>query len=285
MKSQYTTKNKKINIDFPIKEFSMTQIKPDSVCLYIAKRNSGKSTLIKDTLYYHQDIPLGTVISESEEENCFFGKFIPPIFIHYEYSSELVENIIMRQKKIIKTKNEEGYTDLDTRAFVIMDDCLANKSSWLKDKNIRRIFMNGRHLNIFYLLTMQYPLGIPPDLRTQVDWVFLLRDNNKKNVERFYDYYAGFFPCFEIFEQVYNKLTENFGCMVINNNARSSNYEECVFSYRAQLHEEFKMCSPEFWDQSKAPLNIDVSNNSIHINDITQSNPKNKFNVSVQKTH
>lgn len=243
---------KKIEVEIPIKEFHMSMIQPDSVCLYVAKRNSGKSTLIKDTLFYHQDIPVCTVISPSEEENEYFTKFIPPMFIHYEYNSQLLERVIERQKNIIAKVNQDPITNrnIDTRMVVVMDDCLYDKKSWSRDVNIRRIFMNGRHLKLFYLLTMQYPLGIGPELRSNVDWVFLLRVNNVKDKERLYDYYAGFFPNFHIFEQVFDQLTENFGCMVINNNAKSSKIEDCVFRYKAQLHPDFKMCHNEFWQKS-----------------------------------
>lgn len=275
-------RNKQISVDLTIKEFNMNWIKPDSVCVYIAKRNSGKSTLIKDTLYYHQDIPVVTVISESEEVSPFFSKFIPPIFIHHNYTSELMENIIARQSKILRTVNESNFTEdqLDPRACVIMDDCLANNTVWVKDVNIKRIFMNGRHLKIFYLLTMQYPLGIPPHLRAQVDWVFLLRDNNKKNMERLYDYYAAFFPCYEIFEQVYYKLTENYGCMVINCNSKSSNIEDCVFRYRAQIHENFKMCNQEFWDQSVVSAKDEIKD-SVNINSLNSMYSKSKFRINI----
>lgn len=268
--------NKQIHIDLTIKEFDMRWIRPDSVCVYIAKRNSGKSTLIKDTLYFHQDIPIVTVISESEEVSPFFSNFIPPIFIHHTYSSELMKNIIDRQSRILKTVHENNMQKtLDPRTAVIMDDCLAN-NVWVKDVNIRRIFMNGRHLKIFYLLTMQYPLGIPPQLRAQIDWVFLLRDNNKKNIERIYEYYAAFFPCYEIFEQVYFKLTEDYGCMVINCNSKSSNIEDCVFKYKAKIHENFTMCNQEFWDQSIC-TNNEISE-SININEY---NYKKKFKINI----
>lgn len=276
------TGGKKIDIKFPIREFNMRDIRSDSVCVYIAKRNSGKSTLIKDTLFHHMDIPIGTVISESEEENKFFGNFVPSMFIHYKYSSDLMENVIARQKKIIRAAKNTG-EDIDARAFLIMDDCLADKTAWVRDTNIRRIFMNGRHLKLFYLLTMQYPLGIPPDLRTQIDWVFLLRDNNRQNIERFYKYYAGFFPNQQIFEQVYYKLTENYGCMVINNTTRSSRIEDCVFWYRAKVRDDFRMCCDEFWTCSTQPDETDTEDaaDPIDINDVHAVNPRNKFKVIV----
>jgi hypothetical protein len=278
-------KKQKIEIEIPIKEFHMSMIQPDSVCLYVAKRNSGKSTLIKDTLFYHQDIPVCTVISPSEEENEYFSKFVPPMFIHYEYNSQLLERVIERQKNIIAKVNQDPITNrnIDTRMVVVMDDCLYDKRSWSKDVNIRRIFMNGRHLKLFYLLTMQYPLGIGPELRSNVDWVFLLRVNNVKDKERLYDYYAGFFPNFHIFEQVFDQLTENFGCMVINNNAKSSKIEDCVFRYKAQLHPEFKMCHNEFWQKSVNKVEKNYLQQHSNSNNSYQDFRTSKYNVKISE--
>ena len=54
--------------------------------------------------------------------------------------------------------------------------------------------MNGRHWHILFIITMQYPLGIPPNLRTNIDYVFILRENIVSNRKRIYDNYAGMFP-------------------------------------------------------------------------------------------
>jgi hypothetical protein len=81
---------------------------------------------------------------------------------------------------------------------MILDDCLYD-SSWTKDKYVRSIFMNGRHFKILFLITMQYPLGIPPNLRSNIDYVFILRDNTVGNRKRIYENYAGMFPNFDIF--------------------------------------------------------------------------------------
>lgn len=279
-------KKNKIEIELSIKEFDMKMIKPDSVCIYVAKRNSGKSTLIKDTLFYHQNIPVCTVISPSEEESPFFSNFVPPMFIHYTYTPQLMERVIERQKNIISKINQDPITNrnVEPGMVVVMDDCLYDKRTWAKDVNIRRIFMNGRHLKIFYLLTMQYPLGIGPELRSNVDWVFLLRVNNVRDKERLYEYYAGFFPNFQIFEQVFDQLTENYGCMVINNNAKSSKIEDCVFRYKAELHPNFKMCHNEFWEKSVNKNDVTMSKMITNSNSSTHSYQdirSSKYNVKI----
>ena len=160
------------------------------VIVMIGRRDTGKSFLVRDLLFYHQDIPIGTVISGTEAGNGFYGELVPKLFIHDEYNTAIIENILKRQKTVLKQikREMEAYkrTNIDPRAFVILDDCLYD-NKWTKDKMMRLLFMNGRHWKIMLIITMQYPLGIPPNLRTNIDYVFILREpyiNNRKRVLR-----------------------------------------------------------------------------------------------------
>ena len=55
---------------------------------------------------------------------------------------------------------------------------------------------------------MQYPLGIPPALRTNVDYVFILRENIMSNRKRIYENYASMFATFEAFCSVLDSCTK-----------------------------------------------------------------------------
>ena len=99
------------------------------VVVLIGRRDTGKSFLVRDLLYYHQDIPIGTVISGTEEGNGFYGNMVPKLFIHNEYNTAIVENILKRQKQVLKQikKDVETYkkSSIDPRAFVILASALA----------------------------------------------------------------------------------------------------------------------------------------------------------------
>ena len=58
-----------------IKKFDMSMIKGTHTVVMIGARGAGKSFIIKDLLYNHRDIPIGTVISPTESANKFFGIF------------------------------------------------------------------------------------------------------------------------------------------------------------------------------------------------------------------
>jgi len=243
-----------------LKKFDMKSIQfkanenKGPVVVLIGKRDTGKSFLVRDLLYYQQEIPIGTVISGTEEGNGFYGKMVPRLFIHNEYNSAIIENILKRQRTVLKQVKKEMETykrsTIDPRAFVILDDCLYD-NTWSRDKLMRLLFMNGRHWKVMLVITMQYPLGIPPTLRTNIDYVFILRENYIANRKRIYDNYAGMFPTFESFCQVMDQCTENYECLVINNNSKSNKLQDQVFWYKADSHNDFRLGSKEFWELSK----------------------------------
>ena len=90
-------------------------------------------------------------------------------------------------------------------------------------------------------------MDLSPDLRANVDYVFVLRENVIQNRERLYKAFFGVFPTFDMFCQVMNACTENYECLVLNNSVRSNKLEDCVFWYKATDHPPFKLGAPEFW--------------------------------------
>ena len=247
-------------MNLELKKFDMKSIsfKPNEnkgpVIVLIGRRDTGKSFLVRDLLYHHQDIPIGTVISGTEAANGSYGKIVPKLFIHDEYNSAIIENILKRQKIVLKQMKKEteayGRSNIDPRTFVILDDCLYD-NSWARDKMMRLLFMNGRHWKLMLVITMQYPLGVPPNLRTNIDFTFILREPYIANRKRIYENYAGMFPTFESFCQVMDQCTENYECLVVSNNAKSNKLEDQIFWYKAQAHRDFKLGSKEFWEMSK----------------------------------
>ena len=265
-----------------LRKFDMKGItfKPDQntgpVIVMIGRRDTGKSFLVRDLLFYHQDIPIGTVISGTEAGNGFYSNHVPKLFIHEEYNVVIIENILKRQRTVLKqVKREmESYkrSNIDPRAFVILDDCLFD-DKWTRDKMMRLLFMNGRHWKIMLIITMQYPLGVPPVLRTNIDYVFVLREPYIANRRRIYENYAGMFPTFESFCQVMDQCTENYECLVINNNVKSNKLQDQIFWYKAEAHKDFKLGSREFWEISK-DLNSDDEDELYDPNSGKRNGPK-----------
>lgn len=235
-------------MNLQLKRFDPSKIASDKVCLFIGKRGTGKSTLVTDIMYHKRNIPSGVVMSATEDGNHYYRQYVPDLFIYGSYSKETIENIIERQKNNI---NKYGDTP---NVFILMDDCMYDKA-FTKDECIRQLFMNGRHWKIFYLLTTQYCMDIPPGLRTNIDYVFVLRENVIQNREKLWKSFFGVFPTFNMFQQVMDACTENFECLVLDNTSRSNKLNECVFWYKAAVRPPFRIGSETMWNAHKRLYN------------------------------
>ena len=253
-----------MSLNFQIRKFNMDTIKSrceiDSrkspMMVVIGKKDTGKSFLVRDILANTQSyFPVGTVISGTELANEFFQHMVPSKLIHDKYKPEIVQNVIKRQLGIKTARNNDkksrgGNSSVDPRAFLILDDCLYD-NTWINQESTRYIFMNGRHIDMMTIITMQYPLGISPNLRTNVDFIFILRENITRNRRIIYENYAGMFPTYEMFSQFMDQCTEDFNCLVICNGIQSNKLEDQVFWYKASDHPPFKLCDDSLWADNK----------------------------------
>lgn len=239
-------------VNLRLNRFKMTMVPDDAVVLFIGRRGTGKSWLIKDLMWYKQRFPIGTVISGTEGANAFYSTIVPSLFIHEEFNTSIVGNVLKRQDALTKQNRKEeqlGRAPTDRRAFIVMDDCMYD-NKWVADRGIRSLFMNGRHYGLLYILSLQYVLGIPPVLRGQVDYVFILRENQVSSRKKIYEQFAGIFPTFELFCQIMDQCTENYECLVIHNGSKTNKLEDCVFWYKAEGHPDFKIGSRDLWTKS-----------------------------------
>ena len=276
----------------PIKEFSLTSMATNpSICM-IAKRGSGKSWIVRSILKHFKTIPGGLIISPTDNMSCFYGKFFPDVYIHYEYKSEIIEKVLYRQERIIQKSKEKAKLGkkVDPRTYIIMDDCLSTKGTWMRDAPVMKLLFDGRHYHIMYILTMQFPLGIQPELRNNFDYIFLLAEDFYTNQKRLYDHYAGMFPNFNAFRSVFLELTNEFGAMVIVNRGTRKTLLDKIFYYKAKNENVDQIGCTQFndfhnknydseWRSRNKPFDMDkfVENkkkSTIKVEKISDKSPK-----------
>ena len=270
-----------------LRKFDMRWIKDDSVVVLLGKRNTGKSYIMRELLSKHTSIPLGVVISPTESANSFFGDFMPKMFIYDDFNSKIVENVVKRQKAAINAVNREksafgGECNIDPRGFLVLDDCLFD-TKWTRDINMRYLFLNGRHIRCMLVLTMQYVLGMPPTMRSNIDFTFILRENGFQNRRKIFENYASMFNSFELFSTVMDQCTNNYECLVINNTTKSNRLEDQVFWYKAPPSTEpFKLCNSQYWTLDRQCRKEDTGAEG-EVFDLDKFRKATKLNVKVVK--
>ena len=139
-------------------------------------------------------------------------------------------------------------------ALLVLDDIGFDKKIQ-DDQNIRKICMNGRHWGILFIICLQDCMGIRPNMRTNIDFVFCLKENIQSNIKKLYDHYFGIFDKLPEFKQVFHQLTEGYDCIVLDNTCKSNNLADCIFWYRATPNRIFRIGSKLLWNKHEELYN------------------------------
>ena len=223
-----------------VRRFDPTTLKPHRIIIIV-----GKSVLQRDLLSRLADkLDFGLAMTPTEESADTFREHMPDAWIYPTFSASKLEAMLVMQRELVKVRKAR-------KLFIVLDDCMYDKKI-LKGVAMRDLFMNGRHLNITLCNAVQYIMDMGPDLRTQVDYVFALRENIISNKMKLWKYFFGMFEKYEDFAKVMDKCTENHACMVMDNTTGSSNVDECIFWYRADVDlPSFKLGKPVYWKLSE----------------------------------
>lgn len=202
-------------------------------CLIIGKRNVGKTTLIKKLINHTKITQGGVVVGNYQNEY----DDVSNVDFHQEYNSEIVDKLIKSQREKLVERNQapEEMRSNDIRKFILFDDCFhGNITEHMKEKCLRGLVMNNRQYLLTLIHSQSFALQLPPTYRINIDAVFIFRDSNVANRKRIYDLYGGHFKNYQMFDRYMTEYTkEPYQCMVIYNNARTSQIKDCVFWYTA----------------------------------------------------
>ena len=241
-----------------INELDINTLKPEHPKDYkngcklviIGAPGTGKSTIIKSIIYAKKHIlAVGQVFSGTEDSNGFFGDFFPESFIYSGLdTSDMtpLENFKKRQK-IARQYIEP--TGGHSWALQVIDDCTYD-TAFLKKPIIKEFYKNGRHFSMLHILSLQYCLDIKPDIRVNINGVFILRESRLDIRKKLYENYGGCIPSFDMFCQIMDALTTDYTAIYINNMSVSNKIEDNVFYYKANpnaIPKDWKFGCKEFW--------------------------------------
>lgn len=261
-----------------LSRFDPSAMKPHRIILLVGRRGSGKSKALDDLMFHvSSKVDFGVAMTPTEDTARSFRKCMPDGWIHSAYSAEKVDTLLKSQRELAKN-------DKQRNLFVVMDDCMYDKKI-LKSTVIRDLFMNGRHQHVTLFNAMQYVMDMPPDLRTQVDYCFVFKENIMANKVKLWKYFFGMFEKYDDFNRVLERCTDNYGILVLDNTTPTSELNQCVFWYRANLNlPPYKMGKQVYWKLANNLERSSEQKNACLRSGSYDNQQKNKRITSVVKT-
>lgn len=179
-------------------------------------------------------------MTPTEETAVELRKHIPEAFLYNAFNAGKVETMLNMQRDLCKSQKQRGIC-------LFLDDCMYDKRV-LGSVAMRDLFMNGRHLHITFVNAMQYIMDMGPDLRTQVDYVFALKENIMSNKMKLWRFMFGMFGKFEDFSCVMDRCTQDYGAIVLDNTVPTNDLTQCIFWYKAATDvPPYRLCKPMYW--------------------------------------
>lgn len=191
-----------------LRRFNLNQIafhplaKDGPIAVASGERGSGKSSIVEMLLYMFRDIPCVYLFSATETNSDNLGRRIPPSNLCDKFDENAMQGIIEMQKRKhrelvrrnvlddadkLRDRIAKGGADgeaakheldrltasvEDPRIMVIFDDMMGDSKEWANSDGVKKFFVNGRHLHIMFVLTLQYQKGIAPVMRNNIDFIF-----------------------------------------------------------------------------------------------------------------
>lgn len=230
--------------NFQIRKFPIQSMKHDATVLILGPRRTGKSVLLRYLLYklnLKKKFHAGWIMGGSLDARNDIKDLVPESF-NLEFT---VPEFKRRIDQI--TKLEDVIKQQDLSILTCYDDCTYDKT-FLKCKETRNIAMNGRHYNMTDIKCMQYAMDMPPDVRSQMDYVFVTKQSRRDVMVKIWKYFFGCFSKYDEFEQVLTACTNDHEVLVFDGTVASNKIEDCVFYFKADLNiPKFKLFAPEYW--------------------------------------
>ena len=192
----------------------------NKISLFLAKRNSGKTCLLKYLVNEEKDkFHKIFVISPTEEINHYYtkNKITEPQYVYNHYNERFIERLMDKMRK----ENENKSPEEMTKVLLVLDDCLGSVNFHNND-SLKKLYATSRHFGISLAVVLQYLHAITPLERNNTDFILCSTMNNN-SLEILMDEFLSGDITRPQFKQFFRQATKDYGFCILNNNATKTN--------------------------------------------------------------
>jgi hypothetical protein len=204
-----------------VNSYDWNKLPPCGFFEVLGKRGTGKTSW---TQYILQSSPIRNtgnfiVMAGSETAKNSWSKIVHPLFV-VDPDLKYLENLRDTQNELVRKYQKLGEPfPLSNQVTLILDDVSSNKKL-MRSQILSYLASNSRHLQMSIYILAQYHCQIVTEVRNQFDLVFMLSTSDTKSIVRLHGEFCSGVD-FRIFKHVLSHVTQDYGMLVINNQATS----------------------------------------------------------------
>jgi hypothetical protein len=238
-----------------LKEFDMSIFTDTHNIIIVGRRGKGKTHLITEILKLQEIRNENmTIISCINEELVKYSDKFNGAVLHDEYNETFIKDAIYRYNILYKNVIRKQYEKPSKTGFTIVFDNCFYDNTWYSNKYIKQLFMNGKVWRINTIISFDYPIGIPPVLRCNIDCFFIFNDSDYSYRKRIWEMYVFEFLPLEMFNHIMLQLINPYECLVVKHSYKSKKIEDNIFVILLPNNTE----GLSFRKKPSAPLNAAV---------------------------
>ena len=180
----------------------------------VAKRNSGKSVLLKYLVQNSRSkFSKIFVVCPTESVNSFYSDLVEANCIFDSWNEQWADSLIQK----MTTQNANKSKEEKKNILIILDDVMSD-TNFGQSPALKKLYTRGRHINIAVIATCQYLYNLPPICRSNADWCIVGQMNRQSIQLLAEEYLSGDLDKAE-FVKLYNRSTKDYKFLIINNNS------------------------------------------------------------------
>jgi len=197
--------------------------------LLLGKRNTGKTTWCRFINQHIQASRDGFVvlITQNERLKENWSHHIPKLFIFQPEDADIMKSIHVCMNNAIKSCERRGIDSQDNRLRLtfILDD-VGSENKVMNNLGLKSLAANGRHINVTVFILAQFLYQVPPKVRSQFEFIFMLASISQKSNKIVNNEFAAHVE-YPKFCKILQKATEDHGVLIIN--TTSANVSDSLF--------------------------------------------------------
>lgn len=232
-----------------VHEFSFSSLPDTGFYEVLGKRGTGKTTWTKYILQFSKYAKTGifVVMCGSETIKESWAQVVHPMYIQ-DASVQYLEKLRDDRNAVVKKRKKQNELQDVEHVTLVLDDVASNRKI-MRSGILSYLACNSRHLHMSIFILAQFHCQVPPEVRNQNDYIFMLSTSDRKSIKRIYEEYAS---CSNerIFRALLTFCTSDHGLFVVNNSSSGNDLSDICSTAKIENYEalEFvKLGAPEMW--------------------------------------